>query len=96
MEKSKIFETVQAIVADKLAIEKSEITMESGFANDLSADSLDFIDCIAECENEFNIIIPDDEQFKIETIGELVNLIETAGLNPKKDFNRPGDVPKLI
>ncbi|MCK4639904.1 MAG: acyl carrier protein, partial [Candidatus Marinimicrobia bacterium] len=38
------FEKVQEIVADKLGVEKSKITKEASFIDDLGADSLDTVE----------------------------------------------------
>ena len=43
------------LVADKLGISNSEITMEADFRRDLSADSLDVSELIMSLENEFSI-----------------------------------------
>ena len=42
------FEKIQAIIADVLSIDASEITMESTFIDDLGADSLDVYQIIME------------------------------------------------
>jgi len=55
---------------------KSEVTMEASFTNDLGADSLDTVELIMEFEKEFNISIPDEEAEKIQTVGQCVNYLE--------------------
>jgi acyl carrier protein len=74
---SNIAERVKKIVADKLGIDESEIAMESSFANDLGADSLDTVELIMEFEKEFEISIPDEEAEKIQTVGQAISYLES-------------------
>jgi len=73
---SDIASRVQAIIADKLGVDESEVTPEASFTNDLGADSLDTVELIMEFEKEFNIGIPDDEAENISTVGEAIKYIE--------------------
>ncbi len=73
---SEITEKVVSIIADKLAVEKSEITLEKSFTQDLGADSLDTVELLLEFEKEFNVAIPDDQASNIMTVGDAVKYIE--------------------
>ncbi|MFK7969359.1 MAG: acyl carrier protein [Bacteroidia bacterium] len=72
---SNIAEKVTGIIIDKLGVEKSEITNEASFANDLGADSLDTVELIMEFEKEFNISIPDEAAEQIVTVGDAVSYL---------------------
>jgi len=50
--------------------------MEASFTNDLGADSLDTVELMMEFEKNFNLSIPDDQQENIQTVGDVVRLIE--------------------
>jgi acyl carrier protein len=76
---SEIAERVKDIIADKLSVEKSEVTNDASFTNDLGADSLDTVELIMEFEKEFGISIPDDQAEKITTVGDAIAYIEQAG-----------------
>ncbi|MBN1436857.1 MAG: acyl carrier protein [Sedimentisphaerales bacterium] len=67
---------VIAIVAEQLGVDKSEITRETSFVNDLNADSLDTVELVMEFEDEFDMSIPDEEAEKIQTVGQAVDFIE--------------------
>ncbi len=69
-------EKVQEIVADKLGAEKSKITKESSFIDDLGADSLDTVELIMKMEEEFEIEIPDEEAEKLKTVGNVVDYLD--------------------
>ncbi|HCK99122.1 MAG: acyl carrier protein [Candidatus Marinimicrobia bacterium] len=70
------FEKVQEIVADKLGVEKSKITAEASFIDDLGADSLDTVELIMKMEEEFDIEIPDEEAEKLKTVGNVVEYLD--------------------
>ncbi|SFE39712.1 acyl carrier protein [Alteribacillus iranensis] len=67
---------VKKIVADRLGVEESEITMEATFKDDLGADSLDVVELVMELEDEFDLEISDEEAEKISTVADVVNYIE--------------------
>ena len=66
---------VTAIVAEQLGVDKVEITRETSFVNDLSADSLDTVELVMEFEDEFELSIPDEEAKKIQTVGQAIDYI---------------------
>ena len=70
-----IEEKVIDIVKDVLSMESEKITSADTF-EDLYADSLDLIDVIIECEQEFGYPITDDKAQNLKTVGDLVNLIK--------------------
>ena len=67
-----IKEKVIDIVDDVLGVEASE---EDTF-EDLYADSLDLVEIIIECEQEFGYPITDDKVQNLKTVEDLVNLIK--------------------
>lgn len=73
---SEVAERVKDIIVDKLSVEKTEVTNEASFTNDLGADSLDTVELIMEFEKEFGISIPDDQAEKISTVGDAIAYIE--------------------
>ena len=67
------------IVSEQMGVDKSEVTRETHFINDLNADSLDTVELVMEFEDEFELSIPDEEAEKIKTVGDAVKKIdETA------------------
>ncbi len=69
------FEKIQAIIADVLSVDKSEITPETTFVDDLGADSLDVFQIIMGIEEEFDISIDTEDAEKIVTVQDAVNAI---------------------
>ena len=63
------------IISEQMGTDKSEITRETSFINDLNADSLDTVELVMEFEDEFDMSIPDEEAEKIQTVGAAVDYI---------------------
>ncbi|MBQ1290250.1 MAG: acyl carrier protein [Lachnospiraceae bacterium] len=72
------FEKLKAIIADVLNLDPEEVTMESTFADDLGADSLDLFEIMNGISDEFDITIPQEEAEKVTTVGEAFKLIQGA------------------
>ena len=71
------------IISEQMGADKSEISRETSFINDLNADSLDTVELVMEFEDEFDMSIPDEEAEKIQTVGAaidyIVNVAQTKG-----------------
>ncbi len=63
------------IISEQMGADKSEITRETSFINDLNADSLDTVELVMEFEDEFDLSIPDEEAEKIQTVGAAVDYV---------------------
>lgn len=70
-----IEEKVISIVSEILGIESEKITSADTF-DDLYVDSLDLVEIIIECEQEFGYPIKDDKVQNLKTVGDLINLIK--------------------
>jgi acyl carrier protein len=73
------------IVSEQMGVDKSEITRETSFINDLNADSLDTVELVMEFEDEFDMSIPDEEAEKIQTVGAAIDHIVTAVKSKKQE-----------
>ncbi len=76
--KEEIKDKVISIVSEQMGVDKSEITLDTSFVNDLNADSLDTVELVMEFEDEFELSIPDEEAEKIQTVGQAVEHIAKA------------------
>ena len=72
------FEKIKKIIAEVLNMDEDSITMDSTFADDLGADSLDVFQIIMGVEEEFEIEIPSEEAENIVTVGDAVEQIKNA------------------
>ena len=67
---------VLEIFSEQMGVDKSEITRDTHFINDLNADSLDTVELVMEFEDEFELSIPDEEAEKIQTVGAAIDYIK--------------------
>lgn len=70
------FEQIKKLLADQFSMDEDDITMETSFAEDIGADSLDLVELVMALEQEFDLEIDDDEVEKIKTVGDAVRYIK--------------------
>lgn len=68
MSREDIFEKVQEVLVDALGLDDDEVTYDATLMGDLGAESIDFLDITFNLEKEFDIKIPREELFPIDTI----------------------------
>ncbi len=72
-----MFEKVKSLLVEELSVSAEDITLEAELVNDLGINSLELADLVFLCEEKFSIQI-DDEQIKdLNTVGDVVNYLET-------------------
>ena len=71
-----VFETVKEIIVEVKDISPDAIQMESRFAEDLEADSLDVVEMIMLLEEKFEFEIPEEVAEKLKTVKDVVDYIE--------------------
>jgi len=69
-------EKVITIVAEKLGVDRADVTPDSVFIDDLGADSLDLVELIMAMEEEFGFEIADEDAEKLRTVGDVINFIK--------------------
>lgn len=74
MTREKIKEKIVGIIED-LGV-GAEVTEESSLANDLGFDSLDVVELTINVEKEFRIDISDDEVSEVETVKDMIDVVE--------------------
>jgi acyl carrier protein len=72
-----IDEKVIDIIVDKLGVDRSEVTPEAVFVDDLGADSLDLVELIMAMEEEFGMEIADEDAEKLRTVQDVISFIST-------------------
>lgn len=77
MDTKEVFEKVKSLIAEKLEIEESKITMEASFRKDLGADSLDTYELVYAIEEELGVSIPDEKANEFETVKDAVEFLST-------------------
>lgn len=69
-----VFEAIAKLIAERNDCDVSEVTRESTF-QDLGIDSLDTVEMLMKLEDEIGVEVELDQ--KVETVGELVDFIES-------------------
>ena len=78
MTEAEIEAKVIEIVAEQLGTDKTKVTRDTSFVEDLNADSLDQVELVMEFEDEFETSIPDDKAEQIKTVGQAIDFIKQA------------------
>ncbi len=72
-----IFETVRSMIAKQLKADETSITPETRLVEDLKADSANVMIMIMDLEDQFGIMVEDDQIMKMKTVGDVVAYIES-------------------
>lgn len=72
-----IFDKIKAMIAQQTGVDESKITMQSDILKDIGLDSLDIVELIMNAEEEWNIIIDDEDVASFKTIADVVAYIES-------------------
>ncbi|KAI8812105.1 acyl carrier protein-like protein, partial [Cladochytrium replicatum] len=71
-----IEDRVLALLRDFDKVDRSKLTVDAHFVNDLGLDSLDQVEITMALEDEFNIEIPDRDAEQIFTPREAINKVK--------------------
>jgi acyl carrier protein len=72
-----LFEKMKKLIADKLEVDESKITLDASFRQDLGADSLDTYELVYAIEEEMGINIPDEKANEFETVKDAYEYIQS-------------------
>ena len=75
MERSEVEAKLIALLVDELHLDKDKITLEATFDEDLEVDSLGVVELLMALEDNFGVVIPDEEAEGITTVGEAVSVV---------------------
>ena len=67
---------VQEMLAEALNLPLEKVTPDAKIMDDLGADSLDVVELLSRLEDEYGIMIPDDEVENLATVQDVANEIE--------------------
>lgn len=82
MERSEIFDKIQEILVDALAVDDDEVTNEATLIGDLGAESIDILDISFKLEQEFGFKIAQGELFP-EGITQDPDYVEAGKVTAK-------------
>ena len=64
------------LIANKLSKKVSDVKLESNFITDLKADSLDILEMLMALEEEFQVVVKDEDVATIKTVADIVKYIK--------------------
>jgi len=76
---------VREIIADNLGIPVSKVIDTASFIDDLGADSLDTVELVMRFEEEYQIMISDEDAEKMITVGDAIKYIGKILKNKKEE-----------
>lgn len=71
-----VFETVKKMIAKQLKVDEASINENSRLVEDLKADSANVMVMIMDLEDNYGIVVEDDQIMKLKTVGDVVKYIE--------------------
>lgn len=71
-----MLEKVQAMLADALNLPLDKISPDARIIEDLGADSLDVVELLSRLEDEYGVVIPDDDVETLKTVGDVATELE--------------------
>lgn len=72
-----VLEKIIALVAEQFTVDADELSEDTSFA-DLDAEEIDITDLVMAVEDEYEIDIDEDDANALQTVGDLVDLVENA------------------
>ena len=73
---SALINAVNDACVELLKADRSSLSEDTSFGDDLDADSLDLVEVVMSLEDRFGIAIPEDELEGVETIGQAADLVQ--------------------
>lgn len=70
-------DVVRRVLVDGLSVDESAVTEAASLSDDLGADSLDSVELIMSLEEEFSITIEPSQAESLNTVGEIVALVDS-------------------
>jgi acyl carrier protein len=66
---------LRKIICEQLGLDPEQVTLSSRFIDDLGADSLDTVELVMACEEEFQGEVPDEDAEKLLTVGDALEYL---------------------
>ncbi len=73
-----MMQKIRQIISNQLNIPMDKVLPESKIVQDLGADSLDIVELLMSLEEEFDIVVTDDQAQTLITLNDIENLINQS------------------
>ncbi len=71
-----MIEQIKKVLVDAINVDEEAVTPEAKLNDDLGIDSLAAVELALELETEFDVRIEDEELAKLETVQDIIDIIE--------------------
>ncbi len=71
-----MLEKIQAMLAEALNLPIEKVTADAKIVDDLGADSLDVVELLSQLEDEYGVVIPDEEVESLITVADVAAELE--------------------
>lgn len=71
-----MFEKFKNLLVNELQIKEDLITLDAELTTDLGVNSIELADLVMICEEQFDIVIEDEDLHGFITVGDVVNYLE--------------------
>ena len=71
-----MLEKIQAMLAEELSLPIEKVTPDAKIVDDLGANSLDVVELLSQLEDEFDVMIPDDEIENLVTVADVAEALD--------------------
>lgn len=75
MDRAEIASRTKSTIANILGVDEGDVSETSAIIDDLGADSLDVAEVVMALEDEFKILIEDDQVEHLHTVGQAIDFI---------------------
>lgn len=72
-----ILDRVRELIAEQMCIDVEKVNADSNILTDLKADSLDIVEMLMLVEEEWGLVIDDDDMRSFSTVKSVVDYIES-------------------
>lgn len=71
-----MIEKIREILCEFADVPSDEITVDTNIRTDLDLNSLELVNLAVEIGEEFEVDIPDEEIYNLETVSDVIDVIE--------------------
>lgn len=72
-----MFEQLKQLICEYADVKPEEITQETNIRTDLALDSLSLLNLAVAIESEFGLEVTDEDAMKLESVKDVLDLIES-------------------
>lgn len=75
---NEILEGLAEIVNEETGVATEDVKLDKSFTDDLDIDSISMMTIVVNCEEKFEVTIPDEEVKNLKTVQDAVDFIDNA------------------